>query len=418
MAKAILLDVDTVLIGVEGEFKSAKIDDLSRILKSPTDIAVVPTDISKIVAQGEGEIVDKQIMAKLPAGSVYCHEKLGGPEHQIFSIPESLLQQLRSSQQVLSVVPYGVAVRDSQRSTELSLVDRISRVVGLGGPDDDGPTDDVVCIDRMGNRVVLTAIQGLEIKAVRTLYPGDDLAREVFVTLQGAAMPESRLLTPDDWIAERLREAGQEITQVRVPAEAPSFALHGLKSPSDTRFYLPVERAHMRKKAIAKQERRSLIGSAFFAVVCAVIYGGMLVWNSLVQSEIGKLNERLRDYQPQLEQLYQERYAGFVSEFQYNLPQAWAELLIMMPPQLDVKTVSISPGKVEAVLSRRKVDEGLVDPPLSYEELRAAVDRTGSWRGATLHYQFRGHEVDYRLEKLHHPGGGSVVRNQPQASAQ
>ncbi len=70
MAKAILLDVDTVLIGVEGEFKSAKIDDLSRILKSPTDIAVVPTDISKIVAQGEGEIVDKQIMAKLPAGSV------------------------------------------------------------------------------------------------------------------------------------------------------------------------------------------------------------------------------------------------------------------------------------------------------------------------------------------------------------
>ncbi|MEL6546391.1 MAG: hypothetical protein AAFQ82_17320 [Myxococcota bacterium] len=414
MAKAILLDLETVLIGVDGEFKSAKIDDLPKILKSPTDIAIVPCEIMKIVAQGDGDAVDKQIIAKLPAGSVYCHEKLDGPDHQIFSIPESLLQQLRASEQVLTVVPYGVAVRDSQRSSDLSLVDRISRVVGFAGQDDDAVLDDVVCIDRMGNRVVLTAIQGNEIKAVRTLYPGDDLAREVFVTLQGAAMPDSRLLTADDWIAERLREAGQEIMQVRIPADAPSFALHGLVDPSDTRFYLPVERAQMRKKAIAKQERRSLIGSAFFAAICGVVYGGMLTWNSLVQADIDELNDRLRDYKPQLERLYQERYAGYVSEFQYNLPQAWAELLIMMPPQLEVQTVRISPGRVEAVLQRRTVVEGPVDPPLSYGELRTAVDRSASWRGATINYQFRGHEVDYKIEKIHNssslPGAQASVR--------
>lgn len=400
MAKAILLDLETVLIGVDGEFKSAKIDDLPKILKSPTDIAVVPCEMMRIVAQGDKEAIDKQIIAKLPAGSVYCHEKLDGPDLQIFSIPETLLQSLRMSEQVMAVVPYGVAVRDSRRSSDLSLVDRISRVVGFAEQDEGSSLEDVVCIDRMGNRVVLTAIQGNEIKAVRTLYPGDDLAREVFVTLQGAAMPDSQLLTADDWIAERLREAGQEIVQVRIPAEAPSFALHGLQDPSETRFYLPVERAQMRKKAIAKQERRSLIGSVFFAAVCAVFYGGMLMWNSLVESEIDKLNHRLRDYKPQLEKLYQERYAGFVSEFQYNLPQAWAELLIMMPPQLEVQTVTISPGKVEAVLQRRNVREGPVDPPLSYDELRAAIDRSASWRDATIHYQFRGHEVDYRIEKV------------------
>ncbi len=401
MAKAILLDLETVLIGVDGEFKSAKIDDLPKILKSPTDIAVVPCEMMRIVAQGDKEAIDKQIIAKLPAGSVYCHEKLDGPDLQIFSIPETLLQSLRMSEQVMAVVPYGVSVRDSRRSSDLSLVDRISRVVGFAEREEDAELEDVVCIDRMGNRVVLTAIQGNEIKAVRTLYPGDDLAREVFVTLQGAAMPDSRLLTADDWIAERLREAGQEIVQVRIPAEAPSFALHGLQDPSETRFYLPIERAQMRKKAIAKQERRSLIGSVFFAAVCGVVYGGMLMWNSLVESEIDKLNDRLRDYKPQLETLYQERYAGFVSEFQYNLPQAWAELLIMMPPQLEVQMVTISPGKVEAVLQRRSVREGPVDPPLSYDELRAAIDRSASWRGANIHYQFRGHEVDYRVEKVH-----------------
>ncbi|MEO1173931.1 MAG: hypothetical protein AAFX94_18060, partial [Myxococcota bacterium] len=331
MAKAILLDLETVLIGVDGEFKSAKVDDLPKILKSPTDVAVVPCEIMKIVAQGDSDAIDKQVMAKLPSGSVYCYEKLDGPDLQIFSIPETLLQTLRLSEQVLAVVPYGVAVRDSQRSSELSLVDRISRVVGFAGQEDEGAFDDTVCIDRMGNRVVLTAIRGSEIKAVRTLYPGDDLAREVFVTLQGAAMPDSRLLTPDDWIAERLREAGQEIQQVRIPAEAPSFALHGLEEPSETRFFLPIERAQMRKRAIAKQERRSLIGAAFFAAVCAVVYAGMLMWQSLVEGEIDKLDHDLRDFKPQLETLYQERYAGFVSEFQYNLPQAWAELLIMMP---------------------------------------------------------------------------------------
>ncbi|MEM6733200.1 MAG: hypothetical protein AAF658_16700, partial [Myxococcota bacterium] len=122
-----------------------------------------------------------------------------------------------------------------------------------------------------------------------------------------------------------------------------------------------------------------------------------------------KLNERLRDYTPQLESLYQERYAGFVSEFQYNLPQAWAELLIMMPPQLVVTNVAISAGKVEAVLTRRTVREGAVDPPLSYEELRAAVERSASWRGATINYVFRGHEVDYRLEKVNVPGRGIVA---------
>ncbi|MEM6733120.1 MAG: hypothetical protein AAF658_16300, partial [Myxococcota bacterium] len=126
MAKAILLDLETVLIGVDGEFKSAKIDDLPQILKSPTDVAVVPCEMSKMVAQGDSEAVDKQIIAKLPAGSVYCHEKLDGPDFQIFSIPESLLQQLRTSDQVLAIVPYGIAVRDSQKSSELSLVDRIS----------------------------------------------------------------------------------------------------------------------------------------------------------------------------------------------------------------------------------------------------------------------------------------------------
>ncbi|MEM6532076.1 MAG: hypothetical protein AAF654_05600 [Myxococcota bacterium] len=410
MAKAILLDLETVLIGVDGEFKSAKVDDLPKILKSPTDIAVVPCEIMKIVAQGDSDSIDRQVLAKLPAGSVYCHEKLDGPDLQIFSIPETLLQTLRLSEEVMAVVPYGVAVRDSQHSSELSLVDRISRVVGFAGQEDDADFDDTVCIDRMGNRVVLTAIRGTEIKAVRTLYPGDDLAREVFVTLQGAAMPDSRLLTPDDWIAERLREAGQEIQQVRIPAEAPSFALHGLADPSDTRFFLPVERAQMRKRSIAKQERRSLIGAAFFAAVCGVVYAGMLMWQSLVEQEIDRLNHDLRDFKPQLETLYQERYAGFVSEFQYNLPQAWAELLIMMPPQLEVKQVSISPGKVEALLQKRKVAEGAVDPPLSYEELRTAVDRSASWRGATIDYVFRGHEVDYSLTKTNTGGAGPAGR--------
>jgi len=225
-------------------------------------------------------------------------------------------------------------------------------------------------------------------------------------------MPDSRLLTPDDWIAERLREAGQDITQVRVPAEAQSFALHGLDQSSNTQFFLPTERVQMRKKAIAQQEKRSLIGAALFATLSLAIYGSMLLWHSLEESKIDELNTSLRDYKPLLERLYQERYAGYVSTFQYNLPQAWAELLIMMPPQLSVDRVEISPGVIEATLSRRKVQEGSVDPPLSYDELRAAVDRSASWKGAEIHYIFRGHDIDYKLKKKSDPRAVQSVAQQ------
>jgi hypothetical protein len=400
MTKAILLDAETVLLAVDGEFKSARLEDLPKVLRRPTDIAVVPADITKVVAQGAEEAVERQVSSKLQEGTVYCFEKLEGPEYQVFSIPEELLHKIRSSDFVESVVPYGVAVRDSQLSTDVSLVDRISRVVGINADDEGRVNEDVVCIDRMGNRVVLTAIQGDEIRAVRTLFPGDDLAREVFVTLQGASMPDSRLLTPDQWIADRLREAGQDVAEVRLRAEAPSFALHGLETPSSTRFYLPAERAQMRRKVIARQERRSLAGTFAFFLVCLTVLGGMLTWQYLVDGDIASLSRELSVREPQLRKLYQDRYAGYIASKQFNLPQAWAELEFMMPPQLVVSEVLISPGRLQALLKRRNLEKGAVDPPLSLDELRAAIQRSASWRGSTISMEFESHALHYRLEKL------------------
>jgi len=95
MARAVLIDHQTLVAYSGGRQMQTLIADLDSVLTEETSVAVVPTNVSRVVATTE-ETLHQQLHDKLPQGSVYCFEKVDAAVYQVFSIAESVLASLRA----------------------------------------------------------------------------------------------------------------------------------------------------------------------------------------------------------------------------------------------------------------------------------------------------------------------------------
>ena len=401
MSRAVLIDNQTVVVAAEGKMRKGQLEDLAGVLTDKTALAVVPCEMVKIVA-GSEEGLHREAPARLPQGMVYCYQKLTGTEFQVFAIPEQLLQQLRAVPAIQVVQPYGVAVAEAKPGSLASETTMVSRPGSgksfLGGGSDEEKSE-LAVLDAFGDRTIITVLVGNEIKVVRTLHPEDELARELFVTLQGVNLPDARLVTASRSVYEALTEEGQAVNLVRLPLDSPTIGLLGLRKPSNVRFYTPGELARRRRQSVRRRLWGSVILAAAFLTACIAAAGAATVRTLWAERAAARIREEYGQSQLQLAQLYRERYAAWIAGRAFNVPQAWAELEMMIPPQLEVKEVSIDEHFVRALLVRRKVEVDQGDPPLTLKEVETAVERMASWRGATVQLAFDSHDVNYQLEK-------------------
>ena len=91
MARAVLIDHQTLVAYSGGRQMQTLIADLDSVLTEETSVAVVPTNVSRVVATTE-ETLHQQLHDKLPQGSVYCFEKVDAAVYQVFSIAATLVR--------------------------------------------------------------------------------------------------------------------------------------------------------------------------------------------------------------------------------------------------------------------------------------------------------------------------------------
>jgi len=235
---------------------------------------------------------------------------------------------------------------------------------------------------------------------VRALHPEDSLEREVNLTLQGVNMSSSRIITHDRAISDRLTEAGRNVELVRVPPEAPSVALLGLRKDPPLQFHLATEMARMRRRSAQQRLLQSTIGAAVFLLVGLGLTGVTVTRRLMAEVRLADLRQEQFQTTQTHSRLFRERYAGMLTRRTFNLPQAWAELEFMMPPQLEVESVGVTQERLTAMLKRRHLDLDFRDPPLSLGELKEAVELSASWQGAVVKPIMGDHELKYQLEKM------------------
>lgn len=424
MGRAVLIDEKTLAVAVGNTFQFVDPAELDSALKDKTDIGVVPCEVIRVVAASEDSL-HRQAAERLPEGTVYCHERLEGASYQLFSMPEPLLQLLRQSRRVRSVVPYALLAREGRRGAlssfsavmtgDYGIVTRAGRAI-IGGGESDGEStraavEDYAVVDIVGDRPVISAIHGSEIRTTRALHPDDAVQREIFVTLQGANMPNAKIITHHRKLGDRLREAGRDVDVVRLPANTPTIGLHGLKKIPETQFYLPAELARIQRRKVRRKLWRSVLslGVVFFlatgiAVVCAAR-------RLLAESELRDLQaQRMRSNSTHAK-LFRERYGSLLVKRTIDVPQSWAELEMIIPVQLTVGRISYSQNNVVAELLRRKdnslqelgIDAGFSDPPLAIRDLKQALSMSPAWRGARVRLVIDTHELSYVVEKVFGP---------------
>ncbi len=421
MARAILIDEKTLAVAVGNSFQFVDPAEIESTLKEKTDIGVVPCDVMRVIAASEDSL-HRQAAERLPEGSVYCHERLEGASYQLFSLPEHLLQMLRQSRRVRSVIPYALLAREGRRGTMSSfsaavsgnygIVTRAGRVLMGGGEADSESTqaavEDYAVVDIVGDRPVISAIHGDEIRTTRALHPDDAVQREIFVTLQGANMPNARIITHHRKLGDRLREAGRDVEVVRLPAGTPTIGLHGMRKIPDAQFYLPAELARIQRRKVRRKLWRSVLSVGVVFVLCAGIASMLTARRLLAEAELDDLQtQRLRSTGTHAK-LFRERYGSLLVKRTTDVPQAWAELEMIIPVQLIVDGVVFTYDSMVAELSRRKDDDlrdigldfGVADPPLAIKDLKAALSMSPAWRGATVHLIIDAHELGYVVEKI------------------
>ena len=414
---AILLDQQTVAVIAGGKMLMVSIADLGSALEGPTNIAVVPTETLRVVATSEDGL-NRQVLEKMPAGSVYCSELLEGAAHQVFFMPADLLKQLRAHPQIEDVVPYAVAAREGSKSTivastfsqaiaQSGLITRAGRAFLGVSPDkaDAAAAADLTLIDFLNDRPIIVCLRGAEVKAVRALHADADLDRELMLTLQGASMPNSPVVTSKRSLADKLREAGRDAKLVRLPPDTPTIGLHGMRKPLSTLFCLPEELAKVRRRQLQRKVWRTVVVTGMFAVGAIALATFMVGDRILVQHDLDELRHRQFQTSETHTRLFRERYASIIAGEVADLPQAWAELDFMLPPQLEVEDVILRREGLSATLRRRTLAVDERDPPLSLKELKTAVARMASWKGANVKLVVASgeKELKFSLEKRLEP---------------
>jgi hypothetical protein len=399
MATGILIDEETLVLNSGGKLTRVPVAELASKLTEPTVVAIVPCDIRRIAAASE-QGIERVAAEQLGAGVVFCYEKLDGPNYQVFAMPEALLRKLREATQISAVVPYAVAVRAGENDAKRTgLGQIITKVVKLG---DQGGTVQRAILDAAGKQGVMTVTQGNEIKVVRVLEFDDDIDREVLVTLKGVGMPDCPVLTPSRGAFQHLQDAGHEVELVQVAADAPSVGLLGLRKPPALRFYLPAELAELRRLAVRRKLWQSTALSVVSAIVGIAVLAIAYVHETDLEGTVQQLTMQRGQRELELANLYRERYASMASEHSFDLPQAWAELVFMLPPQLEVRqVVRTTNNTLRAELVRREAegDDVAHDPPMSIGQLRQALDRSPIWKGGRVELMFESHELNYAVEK-------------------
>jgi hypothetical protein len=419
MGKAVLVDAQSVVFAAGGRLMSVAITDLDRAFEEKTDVAVVPTDVVRLVSTSEDGL-HRQVLEKLPPNSVYCWEHLQGAAYQVFTMPAAILQTLRASKWVRSVVPYAVVAREGNKSTIVAstmsqkiepsgVITRAGRAF-FGGEQaaaagDESGANDVTIIDYVVDRPILIVLRGAEVKTIRSLHPEDSVERELTLTLQGLSMPNCPVVTPNRALADKLREVGRSAQVVRLPPDVPTIGIHGMRRTVTVQFHLADERARIRRRELRLQQMRSVVLAGVFcagAVAAATVVTGTRIQS---EHELKELQQRVFATNETRTRLFRERYAAMISGRTVDLPQAWAELEMMIPPQLQVERVTMKAGYLGASLARRDLPVDQRDPPISLQEIRQAMARSATWRSAKVEIRLtaRSDHLTYILEKRREP---------------
>ncbi len=396
----ILLPNDLCLLVADGKRKRVPLSGLAKALDKPTDIAVVACEVARLTAPSE-DALEEAAKQRLLAGSVHCYEELEKGVYQAFSIPEELLQRLRQMPNIRSVVPYGIVARDGYRAamaeSSSMIMTTVMRMPAPGAPSE---VESLGIIDLLGDIAVLTAVHGDEIRQVRVLEAERDLEREIMVTMQSAGMPDARLVAHDESLAQALTTADLPTTLVQIAEpNAPTLAFLGLRKPSSVRFYLPAELARIRQQALRARERRTVAIAAGIAGLGILAAAAGFFLNAAASRDLTAAQTERQAAATALGQLYRDHFVSYAATRNFDLPQAWAELQLVLPPQLAIEQIWISPGRLGARLGRREPKSGTRFPPVTTVELRAATALSPVWQGATLQLLVEPHTVAYTLEK-------------------
>lgn len=418
MSKAILVDQQTLVFPAGGKLLSVALADIESAFEEKTDIAVVPTEMLRLVATSEDGL-QRQVKEKLQPGMVYCWERLDASSFQVFIMPGALLEALRKCKAVRSVFPYAVAAREGNKGTidvstvsqavaQSGVLTRAGRAV-FGGQAVARPEEitknDVALVDYLGDRPIIVAFRGAEVKTIRALHPDDDAERALTLTLQGVGMPGCPVVTPNRTLADRLRDSGREARVVRLPPDAPAIGLHGMRHSIPVEFHLPDELARMRRRELRRQELNSVIvvgALCTLAIAAAVI---LTARRMVADSALAEIKQVAYSTNQDHSRLFRERYATILAGRTLDLPSAWVDLELILPPQLEAKQVSIQNGVLSAQLQRRDLPVDQRDPPISLQEIRQAVARSPAWRGAKVSVRIMAGatHLSYSLEKRYEP---------------
>jgi hypothetical protein len=170
-------------------------------------------------------------------------------------------------------------------------------------------------------------------------------------------------------------------------------------------FHLPDERARIRRRELRRMELRTVVVAG---VLCAgALLAAALVVGSRLKAErdLGELRQRAFATNETHTRLFRERYAAMIAGRTVDLPQAWAELEMMIPPQLQVERVVMKPGYLGAQLARRDLPVDQRDPPITLTEIRQAMARSATWRRAKVAIRLTANSdhLTYTLERRREP---------------
>jgi len=394
MSRAVLFEDDTLVLWRGGKLVKVRLQDLAGALNEPTSIAVVGCETTR-VASASAAGLDKQTTGRLPPGSVYCYQHLDGPQFQVFSMPEEQLRELRTIPMVSQVLPYALAVRDGLQSKGGST--KVTQLITSAAQFTNQSTKSWAVLDLVGLQILLTIITGNEIKAFRTISVDDPLEREVMLSLQSEGVTGAEIVSQDMALCERLRKADMLVRYIDLPAEAPNFGLYGLSFPPSTEFYLKEELVAARRRQLQKKARKVTIVCGAVFSISLILWGGLYWQKTGVEETLSQINAESVRTEGQVRELFRERFANLPrNRAELNLPEAWGELLLLLPPQLELSEIVVNAKTWKAKLQRR---EGVLDPPLSVIELKRSMDKAKYWKNAKVQLDIQPHKIDYTLVK-------------------
>ncbi|MBJ81087.1 MAG: hypothetical protein CMH60_07210 [Myxococcales bacterium] len=394
MSRAVLFEDNTLVLWRGDKLVKVRQQDLAGALSEPTSIAVVGCEMTR-VASASAAGLDKQTTGRLPPGSVYCYQHLDGPQFQVFSMPEDLLRDLRSVPMVSQVLPYGLAVRDGLQSKGGST--KVTQLITSAAQFSTQPDKSWAVCDLIGLNILLTIIVGNEIKAFRTISVDDPIEREVMLSLQSEGVTDAEIVSQDMALCERLRKADMLVRYIDLPTEAPNFGLYGLSFPPTTEFYLKEELVAARRRQLEKKSRKvTIVCGAIFAI-SLILWGALFFQKQGLDEKLGQINAESTRTEGQVRELFRERFANLPrNRKELNLPEAWGELLLLLPPQLELTEVTVNAKTWKAKLQRR---EGVLAPPLSVVELKRSMKQAKYWKNAKVLLDIQPHKIDYTLVK-------------------